>query len=60
MKTLENPLIPVCDTSAWTRERDLARSWVSNANGEAGYSPMTLRKNARALPPVILMMSASV
>jgi len=25
----------------------------------AGYSPMTLRKKARALPPVILMMSAS-
>ena len=45
---------------AWTPERDLARSWVPNAEGEAGYSPMTLRKNARALPPVILTMSASV
>ena len=32
---------------------------VEHPKREVTYSPMTFGKNARALPPVILMMSAS-
>ena len=32
---------------------------IRHVKGEEGYSPMTFLKNAKALPPVILTMSAS-
>ena len=46
-------------TPAGTLEREYGGFWVRHVKGEAGYPPMTLRKNASALPPVILMTSAS-